>query len=147
MLAKEILLIRSYSERNCRALFALLNDPDVLDKIKKTYSPTYREALLEILSECDYHRIEEYHLRNIKNLLELDGTLADEIVALYSDKLYARHVSHKRGNITKLIRVLKKFPSCSPKKLLGYLSGQGVNADLNSLIDAFPELKIFEAFI
>jgi hypothetical protein len=147
MLAKEILLIRSYSERNCRALFALLNDPVILSQIKETYSPTYRKAFLEILTESDYHRIEEYHLRNVKNILELDISLADEIIALYADKLYARSVRHKRANITKLIRLLKRFPACSPKQLLGHMSGRGMNADLRTLMKEFPDLEIFGAFI
>lgn len=147
MLAKEILLIRSYSERNCRAFFALLNDPYVLTKIKETYSLTYHEALLEVLSLCDYYRIEEYHLRNVKNLLELDVSLADNIVASYANKLYVRDVSHKKANINKLIRLLKKFPQCSPKQLLGHMSSNGHTSDLKTLMEVFPELSIFEAFI
>lgn len=147
MLAKEILLIRSYSERNCRALFALLNDHYILTRIKETYSLTYHEAFLEILNLCDYYRIEEYHLRNVKNLLELDISLADSIVASYADKLYVRDVSHKKANINKLIRLLKKFPQCSPKQLLGHMSSNGHTSDLKTLMEAYPELNIFEAFI
>jgi len=146
-LTNEIILVRPYNERNCRAFFVLLNDSCILSEIKKHYTPLHREGILEILEECDYRRIEENHLRNIKNLIELDETLADEIVERYADKLYLHPIHHKKGNINKLIRILKKFPQASSKRLLLYLSVNGLMKDIEELVKHHKELEGLVAFV
>lgn len=147
LLLKELLLERTYSTKNRKAFFTMLNDKEIFALFKSEYQPSYKTKLLQLLSQCDYNEIEENHLRNIKCLLELDSSIADELTVIYANKLYARHTGHKRANADRLIRLLKTFPTIVPKKLLAYLSSKNKMSDIKYMLTAFPDLKKLAAFV
>lgn len=145
---KNLLFKRAANRPNRRSLLAMLNDVDILTYLKSEYSPIeHRPRLLELLQKCDYKELEEYHLRNIKNLLELDTSIADELLIIYADKLYARGTGDKGANIKRLIRACKAYPQFSPKKILAYLSANSRMADIKLLVSSFPDLKTLVPFV
>ena len=146
-LALEILSERARSIKNILAFFSLINDPSLLDAIKSEYTHSHKERLLDLLSSCDYSILEEYHLRNIKNLIALDKTIADDVAIIYANKLYARRVSHKRANVDRLIRLLNTFPEISQKKILAYLSSTNKMVDIKHVITMFPNLRKLAVFV
>jgi hypothetical protein len=146
-LIKEILIERKHSEKNIRAFFSLLNDKQIAASFKKEYLPAYKSNLIKLINACDYQMIEEYHLRNIKNIITLDSTVADELSFIYADKLYARYTGHKKANADRLIRLLKTIPEISSKKILVYLSNNNYMSDIKYILSAFPELKKLAAFM
>jgi hypothetical protein len=146
-LAREIIVERARNEKNCRAFFTILNNTEIRTKLKQEYKPSYRKKLLDLLDCCDYHMIEEHHLCNIKNLIELDNTIADELSIIYADKLYHRNTGHKKANADKLIRLLKTIPQIVPKKILAYLSSHNKMSDIKYILSAFPELRKLAAFV
>lgn len=146
-LTKEILIERSFTIKNRRAFFTMLNDKDILNQFKKEYQSTYRDRLLNLLDKCDYQEIEDQHLRNIKNLIELDESIADDLAAIYANKLYARNTGHKKANADRLIRLMKMFPQIVPKKMLAYLSANNKISDIKYILTEFPNLKKLAAFV
>ncbi len=146
-LAKDLLLNKKPNRRNRHTFFAMINDTDVLADLKTNYEPAHRQRLLDLISLCDYKEIEDLHLRNIKNLLALDGTIADHIMKVYADNLYSRGYGYKRANITRLIRACKMCPEFSPKKVLVWLSVNNRMPDIKYLVRAFPSLKTLVPFV
>jgi hypothetical protein len=146
-LAIEIISERARTIKNILALFSLINDPVILVALKQEYSVAHRPQLLELLDNCDYATLEEFHLRNMKNLIALDPTIANDMAIIYANKLYARRVSHKRSNVDRLIRLLNTFPEISPKKILAYLSSNNKMIDVKHVITAFPNLRKLAVFV
>ncbi len=146
-LAKEIILTRSHSVKNRHVFFALINDSGVMMLFKKEYDAVCRDKLLDMLSSCDHSIIDDQHLRNFKNLMLLDATLADDVAVIYADKLFLRPSGHKKANADKLIRLLKNVPQVAPKKILAYLSSNNRMSDIKYVLSAFPELKKLAAFV
>jgi hypothetical protein len=146
-LLKEILLEKTHVVKNRRAFFTMINDKDILDLFKLEYKNSLKKKIIVLLSQCEYTEIEENHLRNVKCLLEIDPSLADEMAVIYADKLYGRVTGHKRSNADRLIRLVKTFPIIVPKKLLAYLSAQNKMADIKYMLAAFPALKKLAAFV
>lgn len=146
-LAYDIIENRSHNSKNRRALFTVINDYEILSQVKLQYQINHRNRLLELIKECDYHEIEEFHLRNIKNLLILDPFIGDDLALIYIEKLYSRNTGHKRANINKIIRLLNTFPQIIPKKILGYLSYHNKMSDIKYMLSSFPELKKIAVFI
>lgn len=146
-LAKDIVMIRAHNEKNRRAFFAILNDPSVMSLFKKDYDVVCRDKLLEMLQTCDHSLIEDQHLRNFKNLMLLDPTLADEVAVIYADKLFLRGTGHKKANADRLIRLLRNVPQVAPKKILAYLSAGNRMTDIKYILASFPELKKLAAFV
>jgi len=146
-LIKEILIERKHNEKNRRAFFTLLNDKDIAAKFKKEYQPAYKSSLLHLIDACDYQMIEDFHLRNIKNIIELDASIAEEVAVIYANKLYKRAAGHKKANADRLIRLLKSVPQIAPKKILAYLSLNNKMADIKYMLSAFPELRKLAAFV
>lgn len=146
-LAKELLIERKHSDKNRRAFFTLINNKDIFFLLKKEYLPKYRSNLLSLLEACDYKMIEEFHLRNVFNVVALDSTIADELAIIYADRLYNRVAGHKKANADRLIRLLKSTPQMSPKKILAYLSSNNKMSDIKYMLSAFPELKKLAAFV
>lgn len=146
-LAKEIITERSRSNKNILAFFSLINDQNILKQLKSEYTDECRSLLLDLLNSCEYQTLEEYHLRNFKNLLALDIGAGDDIAIIYANKLYARRIGHKRSNADRLIRLLKTFTEISPKKILAYLSANNKMSDIKYIIAAFPKLKKLAAFV
>lgn len=146
-LARDLILERARSDKNLRAFFTLLNDDYVRAGLKQFYDASYRDKLLELLGACDYRVIEEHHLRNIKNIIDLDASVIDELAILYADELYKRGTGHKKANADRLIRLLRTVPQISSKKILVYLSSNNKMADIKYMLSAFPELKKLAAFV
>jgi hypothetical protein len=146
-LAKDLLLDRVLNDKNRRAFFRLLADPNILEKLKDIYKPAYKTRLLNLLEASEYQEIEGNHLNNVKNLLELDPTLGEELANIYADKLYQRRTGHKKANADKLIRLIRAFPQVQPKKVLAYLSSNNRMSDIKYILSAFPELKKLAAFV
>jgi len=145
--AKNLLLKRSLNRPNRRSFFAMIADATVMAFLKSEYKPEHKDRLLEMIKACEYKEIEEYHFRNVKSLLELDSSIADDLFSVYADKLYARGYGNKKANVQRLIRLCKTYTQFSPKKVLVYLSSQGKMADIKHLISAFPELKTLVPFV
>jgi len=147
-LSKNLLLKRATNRSNRRALFAMLEDISIRSYLKSEYKPDeHRPRLLELIHKCDYKEIEEYHLRNIKNLLELDNAIVDDLITTYADGLYARGTGNKGANIKRLIRVCKTYPQFSPKKVLAYLSANNKMSDIKFLVSSFHDLKLLVPFV
>lgn len=146
-LSSNLLLKRALNRPNRRSFFGLLDDASVMAHLKSEYKPENRSRLIDFIKMCDFKEIEEYHLRNVKNLLELDVTIADELFTSYADSLYARGFGYKGANAKRLVRLCKMFPVFAPKKVLVYLSTHGRMADMKYLISAFPDLKTLIPFV
>jgi len=146
-LAKELVFERERKSKTNRAFFVLLNDIEVRQALKDDYGPHYRPKLLTLLKSSDFALVEELHLRNLKNLIDLDASLADDLTIIYADKLYARGSKHKHANADRLIRLLKSIPQISQRKVLVYLSSNNKMADIKYVLTAFPELKKLAAFV
>jgi len=146
-LAKKIVLGSERKLKTNRAFFTLLNDIEVRQGLKNDYGPHYRPKLLSLLKSSEFSLIEEFHLRNLKNLIDLDASLADELTIIYADKLYARGSKHKHANADRLIRLLKLIPQISQKKVLVYLSSNNKMTDIKYFLNVFPDLKKLAAFV
>lgn len=146
-LSQNLLLKRALNRPNRRSLFALMNDSHIVAHLKSEYKPEHRDRLVDFIKACDFKEIEEYHLRNVKNLLELDISIAEELFSVYADRLYARGTGYQGANVKRLIRLCKTFPAFSPKKVLVYLSTHSRMADIKHLLSAFPELKTLIPFV
>ncbi len=146
-LATDILIERAPNVKNRRAFLALINDLEILNNLKQGYQPWYRDKIINLLKECDYREIEENHLINIKNLIQLDETLADDISIIYVCKLFKRKTNHKRANADRILKLLKICPQISPKKILAFLSSQNKISDIKYILNDFPTLKKLAAFV
>jgi len=146
-LAMDIIMDRVHNDKNKRAFFNLINDKGVLNILKLRYDNSFRLKLIKLLENCDYFLLEDWHLRNIKNILELDSSLADRIVEIYGDKLYSRGFGHKKANADRMIRLAKTFPQISAKKILSFLSTHNKMNDVKYVLSSFPDLKKLAAFV
>lgn len=146
-IAKELILERTFNEKNRRSFFTLINDEEILGLLKKDYNKSFKKRLVALLNSCDYSIIEEFHLRNIKNIISLDPSVADELASIYADKLYLRGTGHKKANADRLIRMLKTFPQISSKKILAYLSANNKMSDIKYILSSFPGLKNLAVFV
>ncbi len=146
-LVKNLLLKRALNRPNRRSFFAMIDDSSVMTYLKSEYKPEHRERLVELIKACDFKEIEENHLRNVKNILELDSSVTDELFTQYAERLWARGTGDRGANVKRLIRLCKMFPVFSPKKALVYLSTTGKMSNIKQLISAFPDLKTLAPFI
>lgn len=146
-LAFELITDRAHNDKNRRAFFTIINDSHIRNELKKIYNSSYREKLLSFIESCEYAIIEESHLRNIKNLIDLDISIADDLAIVYADKLYHRKAGHKKANADRLIRLLKMIPEIMPKKILVYLSSNNKMSDIKYVLSAFPDLRKLAAFV
>jgi hypothetical protein len=146
-LAVQIIADRAFSEKNRRTLFTILSDRNLLSLLQDRYKKEHKAKLLDLLNECDYREIEEHHLSNIKNLIELDPSIADDLAILYADKLFARNTGHKRANADRLIRLINNVPQVSSKRILAHLSHRNKMSDIKHILAAFPDLKKLAAFV
>lgn len=145
--ARNLLFKRVPNRPNRRSFFAMIDDPSIMAHLKSEYKAEHRARLVNLIQACEFKEIEEYHLRNIKNLLQLDDTIADELFTTYATSLYGRGYGYKKANVQRLIRVCKNYPQFSPKKVLVWLSNQNRMADIKYLVSAFPDLKVLVPFL
>lgn len=146
-LVTDLLFKRVPNRKNRRSFFAMLEDDSVMAYLKSEYKTDHRDKLVSLIKNCDFREIEEYHLRNMKNLLGLDPTIADDLLTTYAERLYARGTGDKGANVKRLIRACKTFPQLSPKKVLVYLSANNRMADIKKLVSSFHDLKTLVPFI
>jgi len=146
-LAFDLIVERAHSEKNRRAFFTIINDPSIRAGLKRLYNQSHRAKLISFLNDCDYLVIEDHHLRNIRNVIDLDSSVGDELAVIYAGKLYQRNTGHKRANADRLIRLLHTFPQIAPKKVLAYLSSKNKISDIKYVLSAFPELRKLAAFV
>lgn len=147
VVAKDLFFKRVLNRKNRHSLFTMLQDDNIRSAIKLEYKPEHRDRIISLISGCDFGEIEQGHLINIKSLLDIDGTIADQLIIIYANKLWARGVGSRKANIDRIIKVLKAFPQCSPKKILVYLSNNNRMSDIKYLLIAFPDLRKLAAFI
>lgn len=145
-LLKDLLTKKLSVSKNRNAIFALLSDKEILSQFKSEKS-RYKPNLIAMLSHCSFFEIEGNHLQNIKILLDLDKSLANDISSIYIDKLYQRTRAHKKANADKIIRLLKTFTVFNPKKVLAQLSHLNKMSDIKYMIQEYPELKNLAAFV
>ena len=146
-LVTDLLFKRVPNRKNRRSFFAMIEDVAVFDHLKSEYKSEHRDKLVSFIKSCDFREIEEYHLRNMKNLLSLDATIADDLLTTYAERLYARGTGDKGANVKRLIRACKDCPQLSPKKVLVYLSANSRMSDIKKLVGAFHDLKMLVPFI
>lgn len=145
--AKDLFFGRSLNRKNRNSLFNMMKNSSVRDTIKAAYREEHRSRLMELINQCDFREIEHEHMVNIKSILDIDFSVADQLLVIYADKLHTRGAGSKKANIDRIIRVLKAFPQCSPKKVLAYLSNNNRMSDIKYLMRAFPDLRKLAAFI
>lgn len=146
-LAEDLLLTRALNDKNRRALFAMMHDPNIMLHLKKQYVAVDRPRLLDFIEACDFQDIEHNHLENVKHLLLIDNSIGDDLAALYADKLFSRRTGHRKANADRLVRLLRTFPQIQPKKVLAYLSSNNKMNDIKYVLSAFPDLKKLAAFV
>ena len=146
-MARNLLFKRVPNRPNRRSFFAMIDDPTIMAHLKSEYKLEHRDRLLALVKACEFKEIEEYHLRNVKNLLELDASVSDELMTTYANSLYSRGTGYKKANVQRLIRLCKTHQQFSPKKVLVYLSSQNRMPDIKHLIVAFPDLKTLVPFV
>lgn len=145
--AKDLFFGRVLNRKNRNSLFNMMKNDSVRTAIKEAYTKDHRNRVIELLNQCEFGEIEREHLVNIKSILDIDPTIADELLVIYADKLHARGTGTKKANIARIIRLLKTFPQFSPKKVLVYLSSNNRMSDIKYLMNAFPDLRKLAAFI
>lgn len=145
--AKNLLLKRVPHHSNILALFELMDDPEIMAHLKSQYKTEDYTRLTFLIESCSYKELEDFHLRNIRNLLQIDPTVADVLFNHYANQLWSRPSGSRGANVKRLIRLCKAFPDFTPKKALTYLSTTGKMSDIKLLISAFPELKTLAPFI
>jgi len=146
-LAEDLLLTRALNDKNRRALFSMMNDVHVMSHLKKQYSAVDRPRLLDFIEACDFQDIEHNHLENVKNILQIDDSVGDDLAIIYADKLFARRTGHRKANADRLVRLLRTFSRIQPKKVLAYLSSNNKMTDIKYVLSAFPDLKKLAAFV
>lgn len=146
-LAKRMLIERTTDIQEIRSLFLIINQPALLKDLKKVYDKSYQKNLLEMIKFLDFRIIEEFHLRNIKNIIQLDSSIVDELTIIYIDKLYNRKIKHKKANADRIIRLIKTCPQVSARKIIAMLSNKNKLNDIKYIASVFPELKKLSAFI
>lgn len=145
--AQNLFFKRSFIRKNRNLLFSMLRHDEARDTIKAAYKPEHKTRLLELISHCEFNEFESVYHSNVKSMLDIDVSIADEIMTVYADKLHARGYGAKKSNIVRIIKVLKAFPQMSPRKMLVYLSNNDRMSDIKYLIKAFPELKKLVVFV
>lgn len=138
-LMMNMLSSRSYSDKNIRAFFIIMDDSYILDNIKSFYNDNMRESIVELASKTSLILLEEDYFANIKKLIKLDSELATEVVKSYIDKIYRKPSSHKKANVNKILRVLKLFPEVSVKKIIGHMATTNKVIDIKPILDMYPE--------
>lgn len=145
--AEDLFFKRSFNRKNRSILFNMICHDEARAIIKTAYQPEHRNRLMELITQCEFNEFDSVYYSNIKYILDIDASVADELIISYADKLQARGYGYKKTNIGRIIKVLKTFPQFSPRKMLVYLSNNNKMSDIKFLIKAFPELKKLAIFV
>lgn len=146
-LAIDIINERAHNGKNHRIFFRLINDDRILYLFKIKYNSSLKLKLVEFLKSCDYQMIEDFHLRNIRNLLNIDSSLSENIIEIYGEKIYNRKSGHRRANTNKLIKLVKTFSQISSRQILFFLSSHNEINDIKYVLLAFPHLNKLAVFV
>jgi hypothetical protein len=142
-----ILKESKFSNNEISLLFRLLDDKETFDLIKKEYNASYRDGLISLIKSASFQILEVNKFINISNILQLDGSVADEVVENYAYHLYrSAGYTGKRSNVNKLVKLTKKFPPITTRKILTVISAIEPT-DIKYLVQAFPELKKIAMFV
>jgi len=129
------------------AFLSIIDDEYIIEKLKDKYTEKTKKDLLNLIKDFNFRELESDHLKNFKNLIKIDSSLAEELTIQYANSLYLRSGTHKRANIDRLIRLAKTISEVSAKKILAYLSTNNKVNDIKYLLSSFPELNILAAFV
>jgi len=146
-LAGNLLIERGNSDKNKRLFFALISDSEILIGLKSNFSSLHKRKLIAFLNQCDHTLLEDSHFNNIKNILELDCSLAESVIKIYISKLYSRQYTHTKSNADRLIRLIKKVSIISPRIVFSCLSAKNKMSDIKYMLPYFPEVKNIAAFL
>lgn len=145
-LAGNLLTKQNYSYYNRRSFFTLLADPDIFTSMKTDYHADQRTPLLSLVMSSDYKELENNGFLNMHNLLQLDASIADEMMDKYVQSLYSRGYGNKKANVQRLITLCRNYPQFSTKKVLMSLADHG-SRNVGAFAAAFPELQNLVAFV
>jgi len=130
-----------------KVMFKTLEYENILNIIKKDFSKENKEILCEILPCCNFTEYEDFHFKNVKNLLKLDESLADIIIQEYLSQIFLMETLHKKSKFDKIIKLLKNCDKISNKKILMWLSSNKKTNEIKYLIDYYPDLKKLAVFV
>jgi len=143
----DLLCERAFTLKNIRAFYTLLNNQDIRELLKQRYDSKCHDKLPILLKNSPADMIEEYHLRNCKNILDLDESVANDLAVIYADKLFQKTTRHSKSNADRLIKMMNKFPQISPKVILAFLSSENKMLDMKYILSSFPSLKQLAIFV
>lgn len=127
-------------------ILSLLNDPSVKQKIKEKYNSTNRVNFLKIVKKYSHSDLDESFFKGFKNLLDLDGSILDDLTNHYASQVFYRPIVHKRANIDKICKLIKFVPEITPKRILSWLSTNNKTSEIKYFLSIYPELKKLAAF-
>lgn len=145
-LAGNLLTKQNHSYYNRRSFFTLLADPEIFVSMKTDYHADQRAPLLSMVMSSDYKELENNGFLNMNNLLQLDASIADEMMDMYVKSLYSRGYGNKKANVQRLITLCRNYPQFSTKKVLMSLADHGTR-NVGAFAVAFPELQNLVAFV
>jgi len=141
------IIFKSNEKHYNNSILYLINNDIIRNELKKSYNNSYKKEFLNFIESCDFWQLEDKWLKNIINMIDIAPETANDIAIIYINKLYNQYYTHKRANSDRIIRLIKKCPQISTKKVLAHLSFHGKMSDIKQLVSAFPELKKLSAFV
>ena len=129
-----------------RSAFQILKDNDIREIVKQRYTNDVRSSLVKILGQMTFNQLDEHFFANIKNTLNLDSSLVDELLNIYANQLYSKDTVHKRAKVDRLSKLIKFVPEITSKKVLTWLSVNNKSSDMKYFLSIFPDLKRIAAF-
>lgn len=145
-LALRLLSKRKFNDVNRKWLFRFFDNREIFEFLKSNYKSEYKDRLLKLVDGAYFYEIDGFELKNMKLLLELDKSIAEDLIKKYADKLYNRWTGHKFANVNRLIKAVKTFDCFSARNMLVYLSQKDRSNDIAHWINAFPELQHLGSF-
>lgn len=144
--AKDLLYHHQINDISASAILFFLKDKEIFDEIKSSYDNKNKNRLAYIVKNMSNHQLFNDHFVNIKNLLAIEPSLADEITSKYIYSIYSRSEYHKRAKIDKIIKFLQEIPEISPKKVFSILSVRSKKNEIKYMLAAYPQLKTIATF-
>ena len=137
--------VPTFKERSL--MFKILENENILNELKKQITVKDKDYLIEGLGCCNYTEYEKCHFKNMKNLIQLDSSLTDNLVDDYLSQILVQETNHKKAKIDKILKLLKNCKQISPKKVLTWLSNNKRSNEIKYLVSSYPDLKKLVAFV
>lgn len=138
----------SFDHNSRTTFYQMISDPEVFDGLKLEYdSSKNRKNLLFFIKRISFYESERWNYKNIKNIIELDPSIVDEVVAHYAQMVYDAGYNHKMASVDKLISLINFVPQISIKNILLWMSKSGHTGDIKYIISKFPEFKGLSMFV